>query len=229
MTKALRVVDWNKHFENNRTRELVQMRWVPFQNSFDGDGFISLLEDHEDGLAHFGCWVLIVEVASTCTPRGTLLRSKGKPPHDAESLSRKTRSNSGFFNDAIDRLLSIGWLEEVELKDIPHEPATIPQSTDYRRKEEKGMEGKKPSSRFRSPNAQEIMAYCEERKKLGKPPVDYLAFYDHYEANGWVQGRNKPVKDWKACVRTWERNNFSNKVSNFNRQNQIRPPLQDLS
>jgi len=30
-------------------------------------------------------------------------------------------------------------------------------------------------------------------------------FLDHYESNGWKVGRN-PMKDWKAAVRTWERN-----------------------
>jgi hypothetical protein len=28
---------------------------------------------------------------------------------------------------------------------------------------------------------------------------------DHYTANGWRVGRN-PMKDWKAAVRQWERN-----------------------
>lgn len=28
---------------------------------------------------------------------------------------------------------------------------------------------------------------------------------DFYEANGWVQGKGKPIKSWQAAVRTWER------------------------
>lgn len=33
-------------------------------------------------------------------------------------------------------------------------------------------------------------------------------FMDHYTANGWVQGRGKPIKDWQAACRNWIRNNL---------------------
>lgn len=58
-------------------------------------------------------------------------------------------------------------------------------------------------AKFQKPAVEEIAAYCLERGNT----VDAQRFYDYYEANGWVQGKGKPVVDWKACVRTWERNN----------------------
>lgn len=58
-------------------------------------------------------------------------------------------------------------------------------------------------SRFVPPTVDEVRDYCEQRKNN----IDPEAFVDFYETNGWVQGKQgKPIKDWKACVRTWERN-----------------------
>lgn len=61
---------------------------------------------------------------------------------------------------------------------------------------------KRPTPRFVPPTIEEVRAYCQERKNN----VDPERFRDFYEANGWKQGRGKPIKDWKAAVRTWERN-----------------------
>lgn len=56
-------------------------------------------------------------------------------------------------------------------------------------------------TRFTPPTVEEVKAYCTERGNH----VDADRFVDFYTANGWTQGRGKPIKDWKACVRTWER------------------------
>ena len=42
-------------------------------------------------------------------------------------------------------------------------------------------------------------------KEVGADENEALAFFDYYEANGWTQGRNKPIKDWKAAARGWIR------------------------
>jgi len=57
------------------------------------------------------------------------------------------------------------------------------------------------SKKFRPPSLDDVRTYCAERGNN----VDPQAFVDHYEANGWVRGKTK-IRDWKACVRTWERN-----------------------
>ena len=56
--------------------------------------------------------------------------------------------------------------------------------------------------RFSPPSVEEVTAYCTERNN----GVDARAFVDHYAASGWMRGKT-PIRDWKACVRTWERNN----------------------
>lgn len=62
---------------------------------------------------------------------------------------------------------------------------------------------KPKTTRFVKPTVEEIETYCKERNNN----VDAHKFYNHYESNGWKVGKN-PMKDWKAAVRTWEKNNF---------------------
>lgn len=58
-----------------------------------------------------------------------------------------------------------------------------------------------PHTRFVPPSLEEVQAYCAERKNT----IDAERFFDYYTANGWVQGKGKPLRDWRAAVRTWER------------------------
>lgn len=69
-------------------------------------------------------------------------------------------------------------------------------------------ENNKASHRFTPPTLEEVTSYCKERNNT----IDPEQFVDHYTSNGWMRGNTK-IKDWKACVRTWEkRNNQSNTV-----------------
>lgn len=54
---------------------------------------------------------------------------------------------------------------------------------------------------FVPPTVLEVAEYCLERKNN----VSAEAFVDFYTANGWIQGKGKPIKDWRAAVRTWEK------------------------
>ena len=60
--------------------------------------------------------------------------------------------------------------------------------------------GVKDNARARRPTVEEVSAYCRERGNR----VDAERFVDFYASKGWKVG-NQPMKDWKACVRTWER------------------------
>jgi hypothetical protein len=59
----------------------------------------------------------------------------------------------------------------------------------------------KSNSRFKKPAIQEIKEYCLERNNSINPEQ----FFDFYECKGWMVGKNK-MRDWRAAVRTWERN-----------------------
>lgn len=112
MRPTYSIRDWSVNFENSRSRQLRELRYVMIPNKHDGDGYTELL-DHPNGAAHFGAWCAIVEVASKCAPRGALVRQDGTP-HDANSLSRLTRIPARVFNEVFPRLITIGWAESDE-------------------------------------------------------------------------------------------------------------------
>lgn len=60
-------------------------------------------------------------------------------------------------------------------------------------------------STFSKPSLEEVTAFCLERKNK----IDPQYFLDYYETRGWRLKGGQPMKDWRAAVRTWERNNFS--------------------
>lgn len=64
----------------------------------------------------------------------------------------------------------------------------------------------KDTVRFVKPNLDEIRDYILDDNLN----VDANTFYDYYESNGWVVGKNK-MKDWKATLRNWSRKNIQSK------------------
>ena len=70
-------------------------------------------------------------------------------------------------------------------------------------KDRLGKDNDEKRKRFNPPSLEDVKAYCIERKNN----VDPNKFIDYYESNGWMVGRNK-MKDWKAAVRSWEKNSY---------------------
>lgn len=82
--------------------------------------------------------------------------------------------------------------------------------TDVRQEKEKEIDTEIESIRGKSaqgahkfipPSAEDVQAYCKERSNS----VDADKFVDFYASKGWMVGKNK-MRDWKAAVRTWEKN-----------------------
>jgi hypothetical protein len=75
-------------------------------------------------------------------------------------------------------------------------------------KESKGKDSQEKTKRatFTKPSLEEVTKYINDSMFC----VDPDAFYDYYEANGWMVG-NRKMKDWKATVRNWERREQKNK------------------
>ncbi|WP_302227413.1 hypothetical protein [Veillonella magna] len=68
------------------------------------------------------------------------------------------------------------------------------------------VEPTKKTNRFKIPTLEEIKKFIQENNYQ----VDGERFYDYYESNGWTVGKNKPMKNWQAAIRNWNRNSYSN-------------------
>ena len=87
------------------------------------------------------------------------------------------------------------------------EPITrlrLDKDLDKDKKESKPKKVRKSPSNDIPPTREQVHEYCRERNNN----VDPDRFYDYYESNGWMVGKHK-MKDWKAAVRTWERNGYN--------------------
>ena len=59
--------------------------------------------------------------------------------------------------------------------------------------------------RFAPPTPENVRGYCRE---MGYTNVDAERFVDFYAAKDWMIGKNR-MKDWKAAVRNWARQDHS--------------------
>ena len=91
---------------------------------------------------------------------------------------------------------------------LKHNEAVL-EANESKVKERKGKDSEavpsEPSkiSRFIKPTVELITAYCTERNNN----INGSAFFDFYESKGWLVGK-VPMRDWKAAVRTWEKNEY---------------------
>ena len=204
-----RIKDWDDNFENNRTRDLKVLNWVPVPNKHDGDGY-TVLVDHENGAAHLGAWLATLQIASRCEIRGTLLRQNNKP-HDSTSLARMSKLPKEVFDEVLPRLIDdeIGWMEVADKETLatiphlpaaePHDGAVIPQSTAQKGREgkgKKGREGNNGSGAFddfwklypKKIGKQAAMASWKRQKLNDKLPEILSAIQAQKESDQWKRG-----------------------------------------
>jgi len=155
-TPLYRIRDWNKHFENSRSRAMEKMSWVPVPNRHDGYGYLTVLA-HEQGLEIYACWHLLLQVASKCNPRGTLVRDNGVP-HSAATITRMTGSrHEDVMQLSLDFLSSseVGWVEVVDTCPSParHDHDThlsLKERIEGKEQKETGVSSATPTSQISS-------------------------------------------------------------------------------
>lgn len=116
-----RIKHWDQHFENNKSREVADARWVPVKNKQDGDGYLSLIEP-VDGVACYGAFMAVVLLASRCKPRGLLVQSNGLP-HTPETIARKTHVPAALIHKALQRCAEpkvdwVEWIPDADAADL---------------------------------------------------------------------------------------------------------------
>ena len=68
---------------------------------------------------------------------------------------------------------------------------------------------KEPHKRFTPPTVAEVDAYCRDRNN----GIDAEYFVDYQTARNWILSNGKECKDWRATIRTWEKNGYNNRAS----------------
>ena len=135
------------------------------------------------------------EISEKRSINGTL---GGRPTKAYEPSKSKTKSKVESKNESKNKANT-----EYENE---YENNNIIDSEERDAGEETPAPGRGKAKTFTPPTVEEVEAYCREREN----GIDGQEFVDFYTTNGWVQGKQgKPIKDWKACVRTWERNGIA--------------------
>ena len=196
MTPLYRIKNWDANFENNRTRTMKNMMWVPVPNKHDGDGYTELV-DRKNGAEMLGAWLVILQVASKCPERGTLMRENGTP-HTPKSIARLTRLNTDSITHALDLLVSedIGWLEVVDSEGVAVgcvNPAPPCHPVD---EEGKGIEGKGIEG-----NGREGNTICAEPYTDSTPEPSILTFGCTGKVREWNLTQIK-LNEWKETFDT---------------------------
>lgn len=139
----------------------------------------------------------------------------GSLSHTAERLNISRRAAV----DVLNRLLEKGHITKssVEVDGVVRcmYKAVVPREVEGGPPPKEKHPARKASPKLQRPTLDEVKEYCAERGNI----VDAQRFFDFYEANGWCQGRGKPIRDWRAAVRTWERanNNYIQHINNGQR------------
>jgi len=129
-----------------------------------------------------------------------------------------------FLKGQVDRNAAISDVRRQARQGKTQQPTTNDNKTEQtesnlpkekEKEKEKDKEKKsKPQKRFTPPTTEEVAAYCKERNNGINPEY----FVSYYATRDWELKPGQKVKNWRACVRTWEirdkergRNNGSNR------------------
>lgn len=137
-----------------------------------------------------------------------------KFPLEIEDISRtigghsedNLRTSRGQKEDMSDKSLE-NRVQSLESRDKKEKPNGFSIKREREEKEERERIAgaipppPSPSKRFSKPTLEEVREYCAERGN-GIDPERFISYYDSV---GWRIGGKAPMKDWRACIRVWEK------------------------
>lgn len=131
----------------------------------------------------------------------TLVDFDGTAKNDQKGTAKKGIKTSLFIDESDFESEETNSLNAE--KGTPKEHPSNTQGTAIE-KSKKGIKKKEKSIGAVRPTLAEAVAFSEEQDFRCDPN----AFFDHFQANGWVQKGGSKIKDWKAAFRNWERNHL---------------------
>jgi hypothetical protein len=195
--KLYKIHDWERNFENNRTREVETLTWLRVPVKHDGDGFRAVIH-HEDGLKIFGAWVLLLQVAAKCKPRGVLVRQNGLP-HTERTIARITGAQEG------DIYIAMQYLASNEVAWLCGEDVDVPQSDGTSSAPDRQSVGSPPQAGAVKCAASSLLSSPlissgpdKERKSTQQPCPAFDLFWKAWPAH-------KRKDDPKGCRALWKR------------------------
>ncbi len=163
-------------------------------------------------------WALLTYLASGELPEGlrpvaNAMLVANKPALDNSRARAKAGAVGGSKRQA--KAKQNASKSEANAKQKPSKPEANPEAEAKQtakqtpREKEKELlketspigEEKKTRPRFAPPTVSDVRAYAAEKGLA----IDAEHFVDYYASNGWKVGRN-PMRDWRATVRNWARN-----------------------
>jgi len=204
------------------------MKWFMHQSAANRDAKLKkvLIKYGAEGYGLY--WYCLEHVCANVDPRLSF-----EIEDDAEILAHDLKIDSMLVSEMMRYMVNLGLFEESEgvisclklarylgdkntrnpdLKAIiqgqkHHLSATVRDSPrlsalEESRGEEIRKKDRAQTSRFTPPTPEEVQEYLNTK---GITEFDGQRFCDHYEAVGWMRGKNK-IKNWKACVATWNKN-----------------------
>ena len=188
----------------------VQEHWLWNDKPFSkGQAWIDiiLLANHSDKNTLLNGKVVEIKRGSFVTSETKLMERWGWSKSKVRAFLQLLHNNSMIVKKTDQKKTTIIVVNygKYQISETTEKPVKDQSKTSERPKQERKNEKNinninNTRARAIPPSVEEVRAYCLERNN----GIDAQAFVDFYTSKDWMIGKNK-MKDWKASVRTWER------------------------